>query len=132
MKPMIYIMLLLLSFFSSSCSKVSPDAVDLNVDFNWQGLVPCTPGGNPEIRIGGIPADTDVLVVRLYDHGMSHGKQFLYYDGSGVIRQGALDKIEGPCPAIDSGKYRFKIEAVNAKKVIIGIGSKERYFPEEE
>jgi len=132
MKPMIYILLFSLSFFSTSCSNVSPDAVDLNVDFNWQGLVPCAPGGNPEIRISGIPTDTGILVVTLYDHGMSHGKQFLNYDGSGIIRQGALDEIEGPCPAIDSGKYKFKIEAVNAEKVIIGIGSKERYFPEEE
>ena len=132
MKPIICMLLFSLSFFSISCSNVSPDAVDLKVDFNWQGLVPCTPGGNPEIRISGIPADTDVLAVTLYDHGMSHGKQFLNYDGSGIIRQGALDKIEGPCPAIASGKYRFKIEAVNTEKVIIGIGSKERYFPEEE
>jgi len=31
----------------------------------------------------------------------------------------------------DPGRYRFKIEAVNENKVIIGIGSKERYFPED-
>jgi len=42
-----------------------------------------------------------------------------------------LDEIEGPCPSIDAGRYKFKIEAVNENGVIIGMGSRERYFPEE-
>lgn len=113
------------------CSNVSPDAVELTVDFTWEGLVPCAVGGNPEIRVSGIPDDTKVLVVILYDHGMSHGKQTFTYDGSDIIKKGALDEIEGPCPFSDSGRYKFKVEAVNETGVIIGIGSRERYFPEE-
>ena len=81
--------------------------------------------------IRGIPDDTKVLVVSLYDHGMSHGKQKFIYDGTAIIKKGALDKIEGPCPAVDAGRYKFKIAAVNQDGVIIGIGSRERYFPEE-
>lgn len=70
-------------------------------------------------------------MVTLYDHGMLHGKQTLDNDGSGIIRKGALDEIEGPCPVVDSGRYRFKVEAVNVDKVVIGLGSREKYFPEE-
>ena len=124
-----FLTVLLLSFVS--CSNVSPDAVELTVDFTWEGLVPCTPGGNPEIKIDGIPDGTEVLIVSLYDHGMSHGKQKFTYDGAGIIKKGVLDKIEGPCPVMDSGRYKFKIEAVDKDGVIIGVGSRERKFPEE-
>ena len=57
------------------CSRVSPDAVDLKVDFTWEDLVVCGPGTHPEIRVTGIPAETKTLVVKLTDHGLSHGKQ---------------------------------------------------------
>ena len=131
MKQVISSVLIALFFSFFGCSNVSPDAVELKVDFTWEGLVPCAVGGNPEIRVSGIPDGTKVLVVSLYDHGMSHGKQTFLYDGSGVIKKGALDEIEGPCPFADSGRYKFKIEAVDENGVIIGIGSRERYFPEE-
>jgi hypothetical protein len=42
-----------------------------------------------------------------------------------------LDKIESPCPIGDPGHYEYKIEALNENKVIIGIGSRVRYYPEE-
>jgi hypothetical protein len=131
--PMILTILsiLIAPFFSfMGCSNVSEDAVELTVDFTWEGLLPCTVGGNPEIRVGGIPDDTKVLVVSLYDHGLSHGKQSLPHDGSGIIKKEILNEIEGPCPFSDPGKYKFKIEAVNENKVIIGVGSRVRYYPE--
>ena len=115
----------------ASCSNISPDAVELKVDFSWKGLVPCAVGGNPEIRVSGIPVDTKAIVVSLYDNSLSHGKQTFTYDGSGIIKKGSLDQIEGPCPVFDPGRYKFKIEAVNENGVVMGIGSKERYFPEE-
>ena len=123
--------MIVLIFTLFGCSNVSPDAVELTVDFTWEGLVPCAVGGNPEIRVGGIPDETKVIVVSLYDHGMSHGKQKFSYDGTGIVKKGALDEIEGPCPNIDAGRYKFKIEAVNEDGVIIGTGSRERSFPEE-
>jgi hypothetical protein len=113
-----------------SCSKVSSDAVELRVDFTWEGFVPCGVGSHPEIRVSGIPDETKVLVVKLYDHGFSHGKQSLAYDGSGIIKQGTLNKIESPCPIGEPGRYEYKIEALNENKVIIGIGSRERDYPE--
>lgn len=119
---------LILIFFG--CSDVSPDAVELEVKFTWQGLVPCAVGDNPETRVGGIPDGTRKLVVSLYDHGMSHGSQKLDYDGTGIIKKGVLDEIEGPCPFADSGRYKFKIEAVDENEIIVSVGSREQYYPE--
>ena len=130
MKPILAYVLIIALLFLVSCSKVSPDAVELEVDFTWEGFSPCGVGNHPEIRIGGIPDETKFLVVKLTDHGLSHGKQSLSYDGSGIIEKGALDRIESPCPIGDPGKYRYKIEALNENKVIIGVGSRVRYYPE--
>jgi len=130
MKRIIPSVWIALFFVFLSCSNVSPDAVELTVDFSWEGLVPCAMGGNPEIRVGGVPDETKVLVVSLYDHGLSHGKQTFTYNGSGIIKKGALDEIEGPCPFADSGRYKFKVAAIDENGVIIGLGSRERYFPE--
>lgn len=132
MKASIALILLALISGFFGCSNVSPDAVELKIDFTWEGLVPCAVGGNPEIRVGGIPDGTRTLVVSLYDHGMTHGNQTLDYDGSGIIKKGVLDQIEGPCPFADSGRYKFKIEAVDENEIIIGVGSLERYYPEKE
>lgn len=114
----------------TGCSKANPDAVELNVDFTWEGFSPCGAGSHPEIRISGIPDETKFIIVKLTDHGLSHGKQMLPYDGSGVIKKGALDKIESPCPLGDPGRYKYKIMALNEDKVIIGTGNRERYYPE--
>ena len=113
-----------------ACAKVSPDAVTLKVDFTWDGFSPCGAGSHPEIRVSGIPAETKVLVVKLTDHGLSHGKQSLAYEGSDIIEKGALDKIESPCPIGDPGRYKYAIKALNEDGVIIGIGSRERHYPE--
>jgi hypothetical protein len=131
MKQILAYVLIIALIFLVSCSKVSPDAVELGVDFSWEGFSPCGVGNHPEIRVNGIPDGTKTLVVKLHDHGLSHGKQSLPYDGSGIIKQGTLDKIESPCPIGDPGHYEYKIEALNENKVIIGIGSRVRYYPEE-
>ena len=117
-------------FLIFGCSKVSPDAVELEVDFTWEGFNPCGVGSHPEISISGIPEETKYLIVKLTDHGLSHGKQMLSYDGSGIIKKGALDRIESPCPIGDPGRYRYKISALNEDKVIIGTGDRERHYPE--
>ena len=125
--PFVLIMALVVSV---GCSKVSPEAVELKVDFTWEGFNPCGVGSHPEIRISEIPDETKYLVVKLTDHGLSHGKQVLSYEGSGIIKKGALDRIESPCPIGAPGRYKYKINALNEDKVIIGTGSKERHYPE--
>ncbi len=47
MKRSILSVLIVLFFAFASCSNISPDAVELKVDFSWEGLVPCAVGGNP-------------------------------------------------------------------------------------
>jgi hypothetical protein len=128
-KNIAYILTIALAVLTG-CSKVSPDAVELNVDFTWEGFSPCGAGSHPEIRISGIPDETKFLVVKLTDHGLSHGKQMLSYNGSGIIKKGALDKIESPCPMGDPGRYKYKIQALNENNVILGTGSRLRYYPE--
>ena len=130
MKQIFAYVLIIAFLVLASCSKVSSDAVELRVDFTWEGFSPCGVGSHPEIRVSGIPDETKILVVRLYDHGLSHGKQSLPYDGSGIIKKGTLDKIESPCPIGDPGRYKYRIEALNENKVIVGMGSRERYYPE--
>ena len=126
--PVSVLMIALLAVIS--CSKESSDAVELRVDFSWEDFSPCGVGNHPEIRVSGIPDQTKFLVVKLYDHGFSHGKQRLTYDGSGIIKKGTLDKIESPCPIGDPGRYKYRVEALNENKVIIGTGSRERHYPE--
>jgi hypothetical protein len=131
MKQILAYVLIMILPVLIGCSNVSSDAVELGVDFTWEGFSPCGLGSHPEIQISGIPVETKFLVVKLTDHGLSHGKQSLPYDGTGIIKKGMLDKIESPCPIGDPGRYKYKIEALNENKVIIGIGSRERYYPEE-
>ena len=134
-KDVIQVFLIAIIFIFFACSNVSLDAVELAVDFTWEGMVPCAQGGNPEIRVSGVPDGTKVLVVTHYDHsGLYHTKQTLVYDGSSIIKKGSLDEITAPCPFGSFGgseAFKFKVEAVNGNGVVIGIGSKERYFPEE-
>jgi hypothetical protein len=86
MKPIFVHVLIMVLLVLIGCPKVSSDAVELGVDFTWEGFSPCGVGSHPEIRVSGIPDETKVLVVKLTDHGLSHGKQSLPYDGSGVIK----------------------------------------------
>ena len=132
MKQFLVSVTIILCFFSIGCSNVSSDAVDLTVDFNWDGFVPCAPGGNPELRISGIPDQTKVLEISLTDHGLSHGRQKVVYNGSGIIKMGVLVDIESPCPIGDPGKYKFKVKAIDADGTVIGVGSMTRHFPEKD
>ena len=133
MKNTFYLLLVAFCLVSPSCSDVSPDAVDLTVDFSWQGIVPCS-WGNPEINIGGLPDNTRALEIGMYDHAYfyDHGEATIAYDGSGIIKRGASEKIYAPCPPPDTpGRYKITVKALNGNDKVIGIGSKERYYPEE-
>ena len=73
MKQILAYVLIIALLFLISCSKASSDAVELRVDFTWEGFAPCGVGSHPEIRVSGVPDETKVLVVKLYDHKLSHG-----------------------------------------------------------
>ena len=63
--------------------------------------------------------------------GEDHGEVTIAYGGSGKFKRGTLMEFLGPCPPGGPGRYEITVKALDADKVIIGIGSKERYFPEE-
>jgi len=132
MKKTCCVFIVAFSLFSIGCSNTSPDAVDLEVDFTWKGMTPCG-WGNPEIRIDGLPENTKALTVSMYDHVYfyDHGKVTITYDGSSIIKMGVLKEIQGPCPPDVPGRYKITVKASDGNDVVIGIGSKERYFPEE-
>ncbi len=135
MKPALHFCLIGFVIFVSSCEResMSPGAVELTIDFSWNGIQPCG-WGNPEILVSGVPAKTKFLKISMYDHvhRHDHGSVLATYNGSGIITKDRFRKIQGPCPPGSPGRYEIKIKAINESEEIIGFGSKERFFPEEE
>jgi len=114
------------SLFIFGCSDASPDAVKLEVDFSWQGMTPCS-WGNPEISIGGFPENTITIVVSMYDsvYLHDHGEVTIAYDGSGIIKMGVLEELQGPCPPDVPGRYKITVKALDENSVVIGTGSRD-------
>ena len=131
MKFILNLLIFALTLSVFGCEKVSPDAVELSVDFSWEGMEPCG-WGNPEIRFSGVPEQTKFIKVHMYDHVYSfdHGKVIVPYTKNGIIDRGRFKEIQGPCPPAHPGRYKITIKAVDENEVVIGIGSKERPFPE--
>jgi len=132
MKHVITSVLIALFFSSFGCSDVRPDAVDLEVDFSWKGMVPCS-WGIPKVGVNGVPENTKYLVVSMYDHAYfyDHGEVKITYNGSNIIARDSLKEIYCPCPPDAPGRYKITVKAINEDEIVIGVGSKERYFPEE-
>jgi len=133
MKFILNLLVILLIFSVFSCEKMAKDAVELSVDFTWEGMKPCG-WGNPEIRFSGVPEHTKFIKIHMYDHAYSHdhGKVTIPYTGNGLIHRAIFKEIQGPCPMYTPGRYEITIKAIDENEVVIGIGSMERYFPEKE
>ena len=132
MKDAFKAILIAIIFFLFGCSNVSPNAVELSVDFSWEGMVPCS-WGIPDIGIKGVPENTKYLIVSMYDHVYfyDHGEVRVANNGSNIIAKDSLKEIYCPCPPDVPGQYKISVKAIDENEVVIGIGSKERYFPEE-
>lgn len=132
MRSALYLLIIGFICTFTGCEKVSQDAVELSVDFSWEGIKQCE-WGNPEIRVGGVPERTKFLVINMFDHAYSHdhGTATLAYTGDRIIARDRFKEIQGPCPAWTPGRYEITIKAVDNKNVVIGIGSRERKFPED-
>jgi phosphatidylethanolamine-binding protein (PEBP) family uncharacterized protein len=131
MKKAFFLVLIVYHCMSLGCSDVSSDAVELTVDFTWRGLATCS-WSNPEINIGNVPQNTKFLVISMYDHAYfyDHGEVKINYDGTGIIKRGAIKELYAPCPYDTPGQYEITVKALDKDDVVIGIGSKERYYPE--
>jgi phosphatidylethanolamine-binding protein (PEBP) family uncharacterized protein len=133
MHKWIALILVTFCFLLVSCERY-PDAAALAVEFTWDGYKHCGMG-LPQMQIDGIPENTKFLEVSMYDHehGFDHGKVEITYAGSGTINSGSYTEITGPCPPPNNpGRYKITVKALDANEAVIGIGSKEKYFPEEE
>ncbi len=133
MKLLLNLLIVALIFSFYSCEKVSPNAVELSVDFSWVGMKPCG-WGNPEIRFSGVPEKTKFIQIHMYDnvYRHDHGKVTVPFTGNGIIKRDRFIEIQGPCPGDSPGRYEITIKAIDENEVVIGMGSKERYFPEKE
>ena len=47
------------------------------------------------------------------------------------IFKDSLKEIYCPCPFGVPGRYKISVKAIDENEIVIGVGSKERYFPEE-
>ncbi len=134
MKFAIYLFVIGLVFFVSGCGdEVSENAVELSVDFSWEGMKPCR-WGNPELRVSGVPDKTNYLKISMFDHEYNHdhGTVTMLWVGVGNFAKDAFEGLQGPCPPGDPGRYEITVKAIDENEVVIGIGSKERRFPEKE
>lgn len=126
-KGFFYLLLCLIVLFS--CKKISPDAVEFELDYSWgTGL-----GENqkkPEIRLTGIPSTTKFLEVQLVDLDLSyynHGEvEKITYVENGVIPYGSLKNYIGPSPPPppQGHLYEYTIKALDENGVVVGIGKK--------
>jgi len=74
------------------CSKIAPDAVKLQVDYNWTKANVCS-GFSPEIKALGIPPTTKELKVTLTDLNFltyNHGGGTVKYEGSNTSNGGQV------------------------------------------
>jgi phosphatidylethanolamine-binding protein (PEBP) family uncharacterized protein len=128
------IILFAMSFLVFGClgPKVSPNAVKLGVDFNFEGHHKCS-ASSPKITVSNIPPGTKKLSVTLVDQDVptwNHGGGTISNDGSGVIPEGALKAgYNGPCPPSGSHTYVFSVNAIDGEGVIVGQGEKAQVFP---
>ena len=132
MKINLFVFIVAFSLLNYACSDVNSNAIDLKVDFSWEGMARCGMG-IPEISIQQFPKNTKFILVRMYDHAYlwDHGEVKVAYDGSNMIAKSALENIESPCPPDAPGRYEVTVKALDGNDVVLGVGSKERYFPEE-
>ena len=128
----IWLAFFMLCCLGSGCEKVSPDAVNLTVDFTWEGMPSCG-WGNPQFRVEGIPAATKALKISMYDHAYrhDHGKVVVGYQGQTTFAQGEFEEIQGPCPPGSPGRYKLTVKALDENEVVIALGTQERLFPED-
>ena len=112
MKFIINLIIIVLISSVFSCEKVAKDAVELSVDFTWEGMQPCG-WGNPEIRFSGVPEKTKFIEIHMYDHAYfhDHGKETMPYTGNNIIERDRFEEIQGPCPPDIPGKYEITIKA---------------------
>ena len=124
---------MLVGLLGCSSIPIAENAATLNVDFEWSDKSGCS-RVSPQIRVGGIPDETQYLKVKLTDLNVPnypHGGGEVSYEGNETIPEGALKSYEGPCPPGGSHDYEFSVQALNGERnLILGEGKKVRQYPQ--
>ena len=76
--------------FGCATARVSPDAVELSVDFAWQASDRCS-SQSPAIRVNNIPAATKTLQVKLKDRDVP--MSFTYDEIESGLSQAGFQQI---------------------------------------
>jgi phosphatidylethanolamine-binding protein (PEBP) family uncharacterized protein len=131
----IRVMMLGSSLLLAACqtTQTVENPMQMAVSFNWNDTKSCS-STSPEINIENVPGNTRFVDIRLIDldaPAFNHGGSVVGYDGSGLIKKGALSNYTGPCPPSGtSHRYQFTVRALNADKtLILGTGMSTATFP---
>jgi phosphatidylethanolamine-binding protein (PEBP) family uncharacterized protein len=115
-----------------SSTKVADNAATLIIDFEWTKNSGCS-SVSPPISVTNIPGATKYLRVMMVDLNMltyDHGGGEVSYNGSMIIKEGALESYAGPCPPSMTHSYQITVQALSAdKKLILGHGKAVRKYP---
>ena len=133
MKSLSYLAFGLLPIIAACSSvPVAKNAAELNVGIEWTAQSGCS-AVSPPIKLNNVPKETKFIDVYMIDLNFSagrHGGGMVAYDGSGMIKEGALKSYNGPCPRDGQHSYQFTIDALNAdKSMIVGQGKTTIKYP---
>lgn len=113
-----------LLLFLSACSQDTGVAgpAKINVDFVWDLK---HPERSPEIHLENNPVGVDRLEIEFFDatNEWEHGGGSIAYDGSGIIRAGALPQFKGLSSTWGFPKFRVTVEAFNKNGQLVGRGT---------
>jgi hypothetical protein len=130
------IIITILLLFALGCSKekVSPEVVELEIDYQWteedRGSTK-----NPKIVVKNVPQNTTTFyvdLVNLNNPGSPHGGGYVQNDGTGVIGPGTIKGYYwGPDPPPPI-RHDYEITVVAMDwDLTIGIGKLAKIFPPE-
>lgn len=140
--PLFFCIFIILTIFGCSKEKISPDVVEMEVDFSW------TTGSNdvfPELNVSNVPADTKqfYVVMKDLDNGHNRAEYMLPNDEKNVLKSdtqvdaliipaGAVKGFRGYGEGWGQIRHEVTVRAIDGNGVIVGIGKKMRKYPEED
>jgi phosphatidylethanolamine-binding protein (PEBP) family uncharacterized protein len=101
---------------------ILPDAQPMAASIDFARKHSCT-GVSPPISIRQVPATAARISVQITDlnYMFDHGGGTVAIPSTGVIPEGALSNYMGPCPGARDHTYRFRVNALDERGLIVGI-----------
>lgn len=117
MRKLAIVLFLFCIAFVCNQSQAASDSAEFSIAFRFEGKHRCS-SVSPEIQLKNVPAGTVAFNVKMVDKDKpdyKHGGGSVQNDGSGILKEGALDSYEGPCPPTGMHTYEFTVVAVDDK-----------------